>query len=158
VRINYEGLLPYTISAFLGNYQQTKWKNSDDNRPVAEEISSVISGQVQPGTGILQTKSIPVSFSEDGRALYSKEERQQPLPEFDPRSLDELDEPGDRSGWGSFLHRTSFRENSKGHCQNGETVTIRASDKRAKAHFWLEGFITLFHCKYRIYRFAEYRT
>jgi hypothetical protein len=141
VRVNYEGLLPYTISAFLGNYQQTKWKDSNDNRRVAEEISSVISGQVQPGISILQTKSIPVSFSEDGRALYSTEERHQPLPEFDPRSLDELDEPGGsiRLGDHFYIERHSDEKLKRNIVKNGETVTIRASRQTGKSSLLARG-------------------
>jgi hypothetical protein len=139
--MNYEGLLPYSISAFLGNYQQVKWESSQDNIRVAEEISNVVSGYIQPKIVIEETTPTPISFSEDGRPLQSDGEKTPPLPEFDPRMLDELEEPGGTIKLGDrfYIERTSDERLKRAIFKNGETITIRASRQTGKSSLLTRG-------------------
>jgi hypothetical protein len=141
VRMNYDGLLPYTISAFLGQYQQAIWNNKQDNERVAEEVSNVIGGQVKPRIDISAETAPPVAFSEDGRPLQSKEEKTPPLPEFDPRILDELEEPGGTIKLGDrfYIERDSDTRLKRAILKNGETVTIRASRQTGKSSLLARG-------------------
>ena len=141
VRMNYEGLLPYTISAFLGNYQQATWNNSQDNERIAEEIEKVIGGQVEQKPTIPYGKSPSIFFSEDGRALNSKEEKTRPLPKFDPRVLEDLEEPGGsiRLGNRFYIERESDEKLKRAIVKNGETITIRASRQTGKSSLLARG-------------------
>jgi len=141
VRMCYEGMLPYTISAPLGQYQQISWSADEDNERVAKEIASVITGQEHDKESVKPKKSLPAFYSEDGRALFSKEEKTQPLPEFDPRILDELNEPGgtlkleDRF----YIERDSDDKLKRNIVKKGETITIRASRQTGKSSLLVRG-------------------
>jgi len=141
VRMKYEGLLPYTISAFLGQYQQANWRNEEDNQRVAEEISNVIRGQVEQKIEIQAETFFPAVFSEDGRPLRSEAEKTAPLPEFDPRLLDELEEPGGTLKLGDrfYIERDSDAKLRRAIIKNGETVTIRASRQTGKSSLLARG-------------------
>ena len=138
VRMNYDGLLPYTISAFLGPFQQAIWSNSKDNIRVAKEILEVINGQGEQKIVDQQPTSAPVSYSEDGRALYSPEEEGQPLSKFDPRLLDE---PGGSIRLGDlfYVERNSDEKLRRTIIKKGETITIRASRQTGKSSLLARG-------------------
>ncbi len=141
VRMNYEGLLPYTISAFLGQYQQAIWESGKDNLRVAEEISNVISGQIKPKISLQAETSPLITFSEDGRPLQFDGEKTPPLPEFDPRMLNELEEPGGTIKLGDhfYIERDSDAKLKRAIVKNGETVTIRASRQTGKSSLLARG-------------------
>jgi hypothetical protein len=141
VRIDYEGLLPYTISAFLGQYQQAFWNSNEDNLRVAEEISSAVGGRAETKTMLQTSRSAPLSFSEDGRALYTEAEQTQPLSGFDPRLLDELDEPGGsiRLGDRFYIERESDARLTRAIIKTGETITISASRQTGKSSLLARG-------------------
>jgi len=147
VRMNYDGLLPYTISAFLGQYQQAIWSNEHDNERVAEEISNVIRGQAQPKISFQAGTPPPAAFSEDGRPLRSDAEKTPPLPEFDPRPLDELEEPGGTLKLGDrfYIERDSDARLRRAIIKKGETVTIRASRQTGKSSLLARGIHHAFH-------------
>jgi hypothetical protein len=146
VRMNYVGLLPYTISAFLGHYQQAIWNDNQDNERVADEISNVISGQIKPKISIQAESSPSITFSEDGRPLQFDGEKTPPLPEFDPRMLAELEEPGGTIKLGDrfYIERDSDAKLKRAILKNGETVTIRASRQTGKSSLLARG-IHLIH-------------
>lgn len=150
VRMNFEGLLPYTISAFLGQYQQAMWNGEQDNQRIADEISSVVRGQNQ-STGVSTIKVVPLSYSEDGRAIYNENEEPRPLPEFDPRILDELAEPGGSIKLGDrfYIVRESDDKLKRAITKNGETITIRASRQTGKSSLLARG-INYAHAKANI--------
>jgi len=141
VRMRYVGMLPYTISAPLGQYQQITWSAEADNERVSQEIAGVITGQGNDKEYVKSKKPLPAFYSEDGRALFSKEEKTQPLPEFDPRILDGLNEPGgtlkleDRF----YIERDSDEKLKRNIIKKGETITIRASRQTGKSSLLVRG-------------------
>lgn len=140
VLVNFEGLLPYSMFALLGQYQQAIWTGSQDNESVAKEISSVTSGKIQPLVNVPLAKTI-LSYSEDGRAIYTKEGNHKPLPEFDPRILDELTEPGGSIMLGDrfYIERDSDEKLRREIVKNGVTITIQASRQTGKSSLLARG-------------------
>lgn len=141
IRMQYEGLLPYTISAFIGQYQQINWNRSEDNERVASEISKVISGGENFSSSLHQKASRATSFSEDGRALYSNLSSSHPLPGFDPRILDALEEPGGSLKLDDkfYIERESDEKLKRNIAKSGTTITIRASRQTGKSSMLVRG-------------------
>ena len=93
IRLNYEGLLPYSIDAFVENLQWTNWHNEQDNEQIAREILFVIEGGSSRPAETRRAKT-GWAFSDDGRPVEHSNALTPPLAEFDPRILDELAVPG----------------------------------------------------------------
>jgi hypothetical protein len=140
VRINYEGLLPYSIDAFVENLQWITWHTTEDNEHIAGEILSVIDSGIS--TPEKARKSTEVwAFSEDGRPVKNNEVFTPPLPEFDPRILEELIVPGgtvslkdkfyvERDADSKYKHEVS---------KAGSTISIRASRQTGKSSLLVRG-------------------
>jgi len=95
VRLAYEGLLPYSIDAFLDPLQYIVWQSKADDERIAYEILAAIEGRLPQREPIqIQPVAGGLTISEDGRAITSDESLHPPLPEFDPRALEELEAPG----------------------------------------------------------------
>lgn len=141
VLMNFDGLLPYTISAFIGQIQQINWKNASKSEQVAAEIFKVILGKEDQTSSLSRIASKITAFSEDGRALYSKQEKSKPLPEFDPRILDELEEPGGSLKLDDkfYIERDSDEKLKRNIIKQGTTVTIRASRQTGKSSLLIRG-------------------
>lgn len=141
IRMRYEGMLPYTLSAFIGSIQQINWNGVEDNERVAGEIAKVIKGEENPLSTIHQKASRVTSFSEDGRALYSNISNSHPLPGFDPRILDELVEPGGSLKLDDkfYIERDSDERLKRSIAKSGTTVTIRASRQTGKSSLLVRG-------------------
>jgi|GEM_PF-1678141 len=138
IRIRFEGLLPYTISAFLSPYQQLSWQTVEDNARIAREITQVLNGQWSEKIEISKETPWPIFYSEDGRAVYSKEEIVPPLPEFDPRLLDA---PGGALKLSDrfYIERDVDKKLKNGIAKKGETITIRASRQSGKSSLLVRG-------------------
>ncbi|MCP4410325.1 MAG: TIR domain-containing protein, partial [Gammaproteobacteria bacterium] len=93
VRVAYEGLLPYSIDAFLDPLQYVVWHNEADNHRVSDEILAAIAGRL-PQKLPTTSDSGHIVLSEDGGVIDDGETLPPPLPEFDPRFLEELQAPG----------------------------------------------------------------
>ena len=140
IRMKYKGMLPYTIAAFIGQIQQIDWNGFEDNERVADEIFRVIVGQKNPVT-IAQKRLKATSFSEDGHAFYSITHTTPPLPSFDPRILDELEEPGGSLKLDDkfYIERDSDEKLRRNIAKNGTTITIRASRQTGKSSLLVRG-------------------
>lgn len=142
VRMRFDGLLPYTISAFISSYQQISWQTIDDNEKITRQISEAIDDQ-QNKDSLLSLKIFkPISFSEDGRPMYSnKEEITPPLPEFDSRVLDELDAPGGALKLSDrfYIERDADEKLRRFIIRTGETITVRASRQTGKSSLIVRG-------------------
>jgi len=141
VRMNYEGLLPYTISAFVGHFQQISWLTPRDNERIAIEISRVMIGDAQNIHTLHQKEFKAMSFTEDGRAIYTNKESLHPLPEFDPRILDELEEPGGSLKLNDkfYIKRDADEKLKRNIVKTGSTITVRASRQTGKSSLLVRG-------------------
>jgi hypothetical protein len=140
IRINYEGLLPYSIDAFVENFQWLIWKKNEDNEYIAREILSVINDK-----GSLQTeprKNKPAwGFSEDGQPLHNTETISPPLPEFDPRILENIVIPGGTDGLNDkfYIEREADLKFKREISKAGSTISIRASRQTGKSSLLVRG-------------------
>ncbi len=167
VRINYEGLLPYSIETFLEPKATFIWQNETDHERIGYEILSLVEGNDLP------TKAIPVQpkpqtakpeaprpkrtitdeiiVSEDGRRVHNEQTLFPPMPEFDPRFLeirailvdkDELFAPG-----GAVKLQDRLYVERQGDQQltfqlqrkMGTTTTIRAPRQMGKSSLLVRG-------------------
>jgi hypothetical protein len=142
VRLAYEELLPYTIDAFLSPYQYIAWQDEDDNERLTEEILAAIQGRLgeqRPLQPVVTEADITVS--EDGRILADVQEHTPPLPQFDPRIIEELAPPG---GTVSLRDRLYVERNDdmrlRQHVMRpGSIATIRASRQTGKSSLLVRG-------------------
>ncbi len=113
VRIDYEGLLPYSMESFLEQKKTFSWWNETDHERLGYEILSFIEGtdnskkaspQIKPTVLSAmpvqdgkQTEKTSLSkrtitdeiiVSEDGRRVKDEKTLLPPMPEFDPRFLE----------------------------------------------------------------------
>jgi hypothetical protein len=145
VRIAYEGLLPYSIDAFLNPFQYVVWQSSADDERVAREILAAIEGRlpeqepivIKPMTGetIVSEDGRPVADDADEKALHP------PSPEFDPRFLKELVVPGGavRLSDELYVERDADARLREEIVKWGSTTTIRASRQTGKTSLLMRG-------------------
>jgi len=142
VRIAYEGLLPYSIAAFVDPLQYVVWQNEADNERIAYEIMAAIEGRL-PQQEPIQTQPVAGgrTISEDGRIISDDESLHPPLPEFDPRFLEELEAPGgavklrDRF----YIEREADVRLKREVVKSGTTTTIRAARQTGKSSLLVRG-------------------
>jgi hypothetical protein len=142
VRMAYEGLLPYSIDAFLDPLQYVVWHSEADDKRVAQDILAAIEGRL-PRQEPIQARPVAegLIISEDGRIIADDETLHSPLPEFDPRFLEELEAPG-----GAVKLRDKFyiERDADDHLRrevvkSGTTTTIRASRQTGKSSLLVRG-------------------
>ncbi len=144
VRIAYEGLLPYSIDAFLDPLQYVVWGSDADGERVAHDILAAIEGRL-PEREPVQIRPIAegagLTISEDGRIVADEERLHPPLPEFDPRFLEELEAPGgavklrDRF----YVEREADARLKREVVKSGTTTTIRAARQTGKSSLLVRG-------------------
>jgi len=142
VRMAYEGLLPYSIDAFLDPLQYVMWHSEADNERVAQDILAATEGRLPRQVPIpAQPVAEGLIISEDGRIIADDETLHSPLPEFDPRFLEELEAPG-----GAVKLRDKFyiERDADAHLRrevvkSGTTTTIRASRQTGKSSLLVRG-------------------
>ena len=142
VRVAYEGLLPYSIDAFLDPLQYILWQSEADNERVIQDILAAIAGRFRQDSPTDFTPTdYPRLISEDGGLIANDELPPPPLPEFDPRLVRELVEPG-----GAVRLRDKFyiEREADAHLKNqivkwGATVTIRAPRQTGKTSLLVRG-------------------
>jgi hypothetical protein len=140
VRLAYEGLLPYTLAAFLSPQQYVVWHSEADNERVAHDILAAIEGRLPLQTPI-PTQLVTHIISEDGRPISGTETLQPPLPEFDPRFLAELPAPGGVVKLRDTLYVERDADAQLNHelTKWGTTTTIRASRQMGKTSLLMRG-------------------
>jgi hypothetical protein len=142
VRIAYEGLLPYSIDAFLDPLQYVVWESEGDDERVGKDILSAIEGLLPEQTPIqIASAGTSLTISEDGRPVADGETMPRPLPEFDPRFLDELEAPG---GTVKLRDRFYVERDADAHLKrqivrSGSITTIRASRQTGKSSLLVRG-------------------
>jgi hypothetical protein len=91
VRLAYEEPLPYAMGAWLDNIQHAKWTTEADDATIFDQIAAAVAGQAVASAAQSALNRFPVVLSADGNA--ANEAIPAPLPSFDPRWLDMLDDP-----------------------------------------------------------------
>jgi hypothetical protein len=142
VRIAYEGLLPYSIAAFLNPLQYVIWGSDADTEQLTHEILAAIEGRL-PEQEPIQIRPVSgrLTVSEDGRVIADDETMHSPLPEFDPRFLEELEAPGgavklrDRF----YVERDADARLKRETVKSGTTTTIRAARQTGKSSLLVRG-------------------
>ena len=129
VRVAYEELLPYSISAFLNPLQYIVWNDERDNEQVVNELIEAMQGQ------------LPAKEPQEKVRTSSEEGISKPTPEFDARILDELQMPG---GTVRLKDRFYIERDEDIRLKNevkrlGTTVTIRAARQSGKSSLLVRG-------------------
>ncbi len=143
VRVAHEGLLPYSIDAFLEPLHYAVWQTPADNERIAQEILVAIAGHLPfatspPPLGQVFSGGL---LSEDGGLLIGTEGLHPPLPEFDPRFLEALDAPGGvvRPRDKLYIERHADALLRREALKAGSTTTIRASRQTGKSSLLVRG-------------------
>jgi hypothetical protein len=142
VRIAYEGLLPYSIAAFLDPLQYVVWRGEEDNKRVGQDILAAIEGRMQKRPPIqARSEDEKLVISEDGRPVTDDTTLHPPLPEFDPRFLEELEAPGGAVKLADkfYIERNADTRLKREILKSGTTTTIRASRQTGKSSLLVRG-------------------
>jgi hypothetical protein len=136
VRMAYKGLLPYAIDAFLNPLQYVVWDSPADDERVGQKILGVVAGELpeqEPVKPVIFTAER--SISEDGRVIAADSSPAPPLPEFDPRILDELTAPGGavRLSDRFYIEREGDAAVKREIARPGTLCTIRAARQSGKS-------------------------
>jgi hypothetical protein len=142
IRIAYEGLLPYSIDAFLDPVQYVAWQSVGDDERICQEILAALEGRLEEREPV-QIRPVEggLVISEDGRPVGDSKAVLRPLPEFDPRFLEELEAPGgavklrDRL----YLRREADARLEQEIVKPGTTTTIRAPRQTGKTSLLVRG-------------------
>ena len=145
VRVDYEGMLPYAISAFVSPLQYVAWSGPPDDERVQAELLAAIEGRVPERTPV---ESAPArqgtAVFDDGRIVSVVADRDQlhpPQPEFDPRFLDELPTPGGTVKLSDRLYiaRAADDRLKREVAKPGTTTIIRAARQTGKSSLLVRG-------------------
>ena len=143
IRMAYNGLLPYSIDAFLNPLQYVIWHNEQDNDLVLQEIITTIeTGLPDKKPYQLTTSKEQITISEDGRFLTSSTLDHPPLPEFDPRIIEEqLAAPGGAVHIHDkfYIEREADNQIKRQLRRVGTITTIRASRQTGKSSLLVRG-------------------
>ncbi|NTU66047.1 MAG: toll/interleukin-1 receptor domain-containing protein, partial [Chloroflexi bacterium] len=142
VRVAYQGLLPYSLDAFLNPLQYVVWQNDNDTARVCDEIQQAIAGKLPDQTPIrIRLGPDRLAVSDDGRVITNDAAFQPPLPEFDPRFLKQLEVPG---GAVKLSDKLYVEREADGRLKAeltkwGATTTIRAPRQTGKTSLLTRG-------------------
>jgi hypothetical protein len=129
IRIAYQDLLPYSIEAFINPLQYMLWEHEGDNERVLEELLQATQGQ------------LPVKAPIEVPTAQLSEKMSPPLPQFDPRILNELKDPTGAVKLRDkfYVEREADARLKKEIVQAGTTVTIRAARQTGKSSLLVRG-------------------
>ncbi len=129
IRVAYSDMLPYSIDAFLNPLQYIVWNEEGDNERVARELIQAMQGQ------------LPVKEPQEKVRITAEEDISKPMPEFDPRFLDELQMPGGtvRLQDKFYIERDEDTRLKNEMKRLGATVTIRAARQSGKSSLLVRG-------------------
>jgi hypothetical protein len=140
IRVAYHDLLPYSIDAFLNPLQYVLWDNEADTERLLQELNQAIHGNLPIKPPMELQQPFVSDLSEDGRVLRG-DILPPPLPEFDPRYLDELDSPGGavkiRDNF--YVERDADARLKSQVVRSGTTVTVRAARQTGKSSLLIRG-------------------
>lgn len=142
VRVAYEGLLPYSIDAFLDPLQYVVWQSEADTTRINQDILAAMGGQLPPRPPVLAKPVVSeVGLSEDGGVISDEAGLHPPLPEFDPRLVEAMEAPGGvvklRDKF--YIERHADTQLRREVIKAGSTTTIRASRQTGKSSLLVRG-------------------
>lgn len=142
IRLAYSDLLPYSIDTFLDPFQYVLWQNKADNEQVVREILAAIYGQLPRRIPLLAgPPSDIINLSEDGRPFSNDKIAPAPLPEFDPRYVEDMVAPGGtvRLSDKLYIEREADKTLKRQILRPGSITTIRASRQTGKSSLLVRG-------------------
>ena len=142
VRMAFDGLLPYSLGAFLNPLQYVVWADANDNARVRDDILAALAGALPDRNPGASTPVVPgVIVSDDGRIVRESAPLSAPLPQFDPRFLDELETPGGTVKLRDTLYvqREADDRLKREIAKQGTTTTIRAARQTGKSSLLIRG-------------------
>ncbi|MFO7662190.1 MAG: AAA-like domain-containing protein [Chloroflexota bacterium] len=143
IRIQFDGMLPYSIAAFINARQYLVWTSEADNQRVLSELLGVLKGNVldQPFSAEAFIRYPITLISEDGRPKQNEKDVYPPLPEFDPRLLSGLPAPGGTMRISDTLYIEREADARLRHqlSLSGTITTIRASRQTGKSSMLVRG-------------------
>jgi len=141
IRLAYHDILPYTIAQYLTPTCYFLWESNHDNFSLLEEIRTAINGHIPNRTPILRNDVHELIASEDGRIVGDAQVKYPPLPEFDPRILDNLTAPGGtmRLRDQFYVERDADSALIRQIGRPGTVTTIRASRQTGKSSLLVRG-------------------
>jgi serine/threonine protein kinase len=141
VRVGYQGLLPYSIDAFLDPLQYVIWQSEADHERVGCEVLAAIAGGSLPSQKPVSVSIDSNVLSEDGGVITHEDSLTPPLPQFDPRLLEKLEAPGGvvklRDTF--YIERQADTQLRREVVKAGTTTTIRASRQTGKSSLLVRG-------------------
>ena len=145
VRVAYEGLLPYSIDAFLNPLQYVLWQSEADTARVCEEVQQAIVGNLPDQTPMrVQLNPNRLAMSDDGRLITDEATFHPPLPGFDPRFLQQLEVPGGAVKLSDklYVEREADVRLKDQLAKWGSTTTIRAPRQTGKTSLLMHNIYT----------------
>lgn len=142
IRVAHTGLLPYSIDAFLNPLQYIIWQSLEDNERVSQEILQAIDkGLPEKQPLSITRRATELNLSEDGRYISHETTSHPPLPEFDPRFLDELPAPGGTVKLRDkfYVERDEDTDLKRQIIRPGSITTIRAPRQSGKSSLLVRG-------------------
>lgn len=148
VYVAYKGLLPYSIDAFLNQLQYIRWQSEADSEGIAQQILAVTSSQavnqaIMPAANGQAKEAEQDLHTEDGQAIAHSEAQSlhAPLPEFDPRLLEQLAVPGGavRLRDKLYIERPADARLKPQLMKYGSLTTIRAPRQTGKSSLLVRG-------------------
>ena len=139
VRLAFDGLLPYSIDAFVDPLQYVIWNDPSDNEKIATDILAAIRGRLPDRNPIRPRPSHQaISLAEDGRPITKSDTLHPPLPEFDPRHLEA---PGGvvKLRDKLYIERHTDTQLKNEIMKPGTTTTIRAPRQTGKSSLLVRG-------------------
>ncbi|MAT42181.1 MAG: hypothetical protein CL609_07555 [Anaerolineaceae bacterium] len=142
IRVAFNGMLPYGISAFLNPKQYIYWHSANDNQKIVNSILLAINEKLpeksDPFSQIPNTATI---LSVDGRLLSKNELISPPSPEFDPRLIKHLSIPGGALSLSDkfYVEREEDNKLRQEIVRRGTTITIRAPRQTGKTSLLMRG-------------------
>ena len=142
VRVALEGMLPYSLAAFLNPLQYVVWAHANDNDRVRDDILAALSGALPDQVAVAPTLIAPgIVVTSDGRIGPESDVLTAPLPQVDPRFLDELETPGGTVKLKDTLYvsREADERLKREIAKQGTTTTIRAARQTGKSSLLIRG-------------------
>jgi hypothetical protein len=142
VRIAYKGMLPYSIDAFLDPVQYVAWHSHEDDERICQETLAALEGRLEDRERVqIAPLASGVVLSEDGQPVANDEAVHRPLPEFDPRFLEQLEAPGGAVKLRDkfYIRRQADSRLEREVAKSGTTSTIRAARQTGKSSLLVRG-------------------